>query len=127
MLKDFTYTFKAGKTTALVGPSGSGKSTIIQLVERFYDCNSGEVLIDGKNIKNINVRDYRRCVGYVAQEPILFNTTIKQNMLYSKPDATDAEIIEALKQANAWTFIEKKMTNGLETVVGGTDGKLSGG
>lgn len=90
VLDNFSCVFEEGKTTALVGPSGSGKSTIIQLVERYYDPVSGTVELDGKDIKSINLRSMRQLIGYVGQEPVLFNTTIKENMLFAKPDATDA-------------------------------------
>jgi len=105
VLKNFSCTFESGKTTALVGPSGSGKSTIIQLIERFYDPCQGSVLIDGTDIKMLDLRSMRHTIGYVSQEPVLFNTTIKENLLFAKEDATDAEIEQALKDANAWDFI----------------------
>lgn len=127
ILSDFSCLFEKGKTTALVGPSGSGKSTIIQLMERFYDATAGEVLFDGKNIKNLDIRSLRRVIGYVGQEPVLFNTTIRENMKFAVPEATDEEIIEALKAANAWDFVSKKMTKGIDTQVGGAGGQLSGG
>lgn len=92
ILKSFTCTFEAGKTTALVGPSGSGKSTIIQLIERFYKNDSGSIRVDGIPIENLNLRSFRRHIGYVGQEPVLFNATIRENMKFAKPDATDAEI-----------------------------------
>jgi ABC-type multidrug transport system fused ATPase/permease subunit len=81
-----------GKTTAIVGPSGSGKSTCIQLIERFYDTNEGQVLVDGKDIKDIKLRHYRQQIGYVPQEPIMLNSTVKKNVLLGKPNATDAEV-----------------------------------
>ena len=89
MLQNFSFKFEIGKTTAIVGPSGSGKSTIVQLIERFYDPNNGEVLIDGKNIKELCLREFRQKVGYVGQEPVLFNTTIKENIQFGCPDVTD--------------------------------------
>ena len=123
VLDDFSCVFEEGKTTALVGASGSGKSTIIQLLERFYDPLSGSVMIDGQNLKDLKLEKYRQLVGYVGQEPVLFNTTIKENMLFAKPDATDDEIIEALKAAKAWDFIKKKMSEkGIDTHVGQAGG-----
>mmetsp|Transcript_6904 Transcript_6904/g.8250 ORF Transcript_6904/g.8250 Transcript_6904/m.8250 type:complete len:242 (+) Transcript_6904:883-1608(+) len=107
IMDTFNCTFKMGETTALVGPSGSGKSTVVQLVERFYDPNEGSVLIDGKDLKSVNLSNYRQQIGYVGQEPVLFNTTIKQNILMGKPDATDEEIVDALKKTNAWEFVSK--------------------
>ena len=128
VLKNFTCTFEAGKTYALVGPSGSGKSTIIQLLERFYDPTSGTISLDGKDFKNLNIQSMRQNIGYVGQEPVMFNTTIRENMLFAKPDATEDEIIEALKAANAWDFIRKKMSkDGIDTTIGGSGGMLSGG
>jgi len=125
-MKNFTCVFEEGKTTALVGPSGSGKSTVVQLVERFYNPTNGEILLDGIQIDKIDLRSMRRNIGYVGQEPVLFNASIKENMLFSKPDATETEIIDALKAANAWDFISE-FENKLETMVGGTGGSLSGG
>lgn len=125
VLKSFNAVMEPGKTTALVGPSGSGKSTVIQLIERFYNPTSGKVLIDGKDIRSLDLRKFRQIVGYVGQEPVLFNTSIKENMKFSKPDATDDEIVEALKMANAWDFIgsvEKLSMN-----VGPGGNQLSGG
>ena len=110
VLKDFNCIFEAGTTNALVGPSGSGKSTVIQLLERFYDPLSGTVEIDGEDIRNCNLRSMRHLIGYVSQEPALFNTTIRENMKFAKPDATEEEIIDALKAANAWGFIKNKLT-----------------
>ena len=89
VLKNINCVFEAGKTTALVGPSGSGKSSVIQLFERFYDPCDGEILMDGVNLKELDLSWYRQNVGYVGQEPVLFNTTIKENMKMAKPDATD--------------------------------------
>lgn len=97
VLKDFTCTFEAGKTTAFVGPSGSGKSTIIQLVERFYNPDNGLITLDGVPLDHYDLRGMRRAIGYVGQEPVLFNTTIRENMRLAKPDATEIEMVEALK------------------------------
>ena len=126
-MKSVSCTFEAGKTTAIVGPSGSGKSTIIQLVERFYNPNSGNIFFDGEDIRSLDLKSVRNMMGYVGQEPVLFNTTIRENMLFAKRDATDEEITQALKDANAWDFIKNKMKNGIETYVGGASGSLSGG
>lgn len=89
VLKDFTCTFEVGKTTAIVGPSGSGKSTVVQLIERFYDPTDGSVSIDGEPLKDLKLTEIRNQIGYVGQEPILFNMSIKENILLGKPDATD--------------------------------------
>jgi ABC-type multidrug transport system fused ATPase/permease subunit len=107
VLKNFTCTFEAGKTTALVGPSGSGKSTIIQMIERFYKNDSGSITVDGHPIESLDLRNFRRLMGYVGQEPVLFNASIRENMKFAKPDATDDEIRQALVDANAWNFITK--------------------
>lgn len=128
VLDDFSATFEEGKTTAIVGASGSGKSTIIQLIERFYDPESGCVNLDEKDIKSLHLRELRRKIGYVGQEPVLFNQSIKENLLYGNPDANDEEIIQALKSANAWDFINQKMgLEGINTNVGNAGGQLSGG
>ena len=116
---------ESGKTTALVGPSGSGKSTIVQMVERFYDPDQGIVTLDGQDLKNYDLVNYRQAIGYVGQEPVLFNETIRENLKYGKPDATDEEIIAALKAANAWDFLQAQ--EGLETSCGTGGNKLSGG
>ena len=93
VLKNFSTRIEAGQTVALVGPSGSGKSTIIQLIERFYNPSSthgkGEILIDGKPIESYDLRSLRHCIGYVSQEPVLFNTTIRENLLFANPEATE--------------------------------------
>lgn len=121
-MDEFSAVFEAGKTTALVGASGSGKSTIVQMIERFYDPDQGEVLIDGENLKNINLREFRTNIGYVGQEPVLFNCTIKENLLYGNSKATDDDIIKALKSANAWDFINEKLSLGINTNVGNAGG-----
>jgi ABC-type multidrug transport system fused ATPase/permease subunit len=95
ILNNLSITFEKGKTTALVGPSGSGKSTVLQMVERFYDTQvgiGGVVLIDGKDIKDIKLKSYRTQIGYVPQEPVLLNTTIKKNIKLGKPEASDEEV-----------------------------------
>lgn len=97
----------------------------MQLVERFYDPESGDVTVDGKNLKSIKLRNYRQQIGYVGQEPVLFNTTFKKNILMGKPDATDADIEEALKKTNAWDFVQK--AGGINAMVGAGGGQLSGG
>jgi len=97
----------SGTTTALVGQSGSGKSTVISLLERFYDPDAGEVLIDGVNLKNFQVRWIRDQIGLVSQEPNLFSASIKENILYGQEGATDEEIKSAITLANAKTFIDK--------------------
>jgi subfamily B ATP-binding cassette protein MsbA len=126
VLKNFSIEVPKGKTVALVGQSGSGKSTIANLLTRFYDVNEGSIKIDGTDIRDWNIHSLRGLMGLVTQDSILFNDTIKTNLLIGKPDATDEEIIEALKVANAYEFV-KDLPNGIETNIGDAGGKLSGG
>ena len=97
------------------------------MLERFYDPQEGTIELDGQDIKTLNLTEMRKQIGYVSQEPILFNTTIRENLLFAKPDATEEEMKEALKDANAWDFISKKFSTGLDTMVGSGGGQLSGG
>ena len=126
VLKNFNLIIPKGKTIALVGQSGSGKSTIANLLTRFYDVNEGTISIDGIDIKNWKMSSLREKIGLVTQDSILFNDTIKNNLLIGKPNATDDEIIHALKVANAYEFV-KDLHKGIETNIGDAGGKLSGG
>jgi subfamily B ATP-binding cassette protein MsbA len=126
VLKDFSLNIKKGQTVALVGQSGSGKSTIANLLTRFYDVNEGTISIDGTNIKDMNLQSLRGLMGLVTQDSILFNDTIKANISLGKLDATDEEIIEALKIANAFEFVNQ-LPNGIYTNIGDSGNKLSGG
>ncbi|WP_294961075.1 ABC transporter ATP-binding protein [uncultured Flavobacterium sp.] len=126
VLKDFSLKIKKGQTVALVGQSGSGKSTIANLLTRFYDVNDGSISIDGINIKDMNLQSLRSLMGLVTQDSILFNDTIKANIALGKLDATDNEIIEALKIANAYEFV-KDLPQGIYTNIGDSGNKLSGG
>jgi subfamily B ATP-binding cassette protein MsbA len=110
----------------LVGQSGSGKSTIANLLTRFYDVNEGKITIDNVDIKDMDLQSLRGLMGLVTQDSILFNDTIKANIALGKLDATDDEIIEALKIANAYEFV-KDLPNGIETNIGDSGNKLSGG
>lgn len=126
VLKNFSLEVPKGKTVALVGQSGSGKSTIANLLTRFYDVQEGSVKIDGIDIKDMTLESLRDLMGLVTQDSILFNDTIKNNILLGKQDATDEEIIAALKVANAYEFVSA-LPNGIETNIGDAGGKLSGG
>ncbi|MFV8322441.1 ABC transporter ATP-binding protein [Flavobacterium sp. LB3P21] len=126
VLKDFSLQVKKGQTVALVGQSGSGKSTIANLLTRFYDVNEGTIAIDGIDIKGMNLHSLRDLMGLVTQDSILFNDTIKANIALGKHDATDTEIIEALKIANAYEFV-KDLPLGIHTNIGDSGNKLSGG
>jgi subfamily B ATP-binding cassette protein MsbA len=126
VLKAFSLEIPKGKTVALVGQSGSGKSTIANLLTRFYDVNEGEIAIDDTNIKDMNLQSLRGLIGLVTQDAILFNDTIKANIALGKLDATDDEIINALKIANAFEFVND-LPKGIYTNIGDSGNKLSGG
>ena len=126
VLKDFTLTVNKGKTVALVGQSGSGKSTIANLLTRFYDVNEGKITIDGIDIKDMDMHSLRGLIGLVTQDSILFNDTIKENILLGKPGSSDEEVIDALKIANAYEFV-KDLPEGIYTNIGDSGNKLSGG
>ena len=126
VLKNFTLDVPKGKTVALVGQSGSGKSTIANLLTRFYDVQEGSVKIDGIDIKDMTLESLRDLMGLVTQDSILFNDSIKNNIRLGKQDATDDEIIAALKVANAYEFVSA-LPNGIDTNIGDAGGKLSGG
>lgn len=126
VLKNFSISVPKGKTVALVGQSGSGKSTIANLVTRFYDINDGQIEIDGTNIKSLTKHSLRHLMGLVTQDSILFNDSIKNNILLGKEDSGDSEVIKALKIANAWEFV-KDLPNGIDTNIGDSGNKLSGG
>ena len=126
VLKNFSMNVPKGQTIALVGQSGSGKSTIANLITRFYDVTGGTIKIDGTDIREISKHSLRNLMGLVTQDSILFNDTIRNNVALGKDDATEEEIVEALKIANAWEFISQ-MPAGLNTNIGDSGNKLSGG
>lgn len=126
VLKEFSLVVNKGETVALVGQSGSGKSTIANLLTRFYDVNDGTIAIDGLNIKDMDLQSLRGLMGLVTQDSILFNDTIKANISLGKLDASDEEIIDALKIANAYEFV-KDLPDGIYTNIGDSGNKLSGG
>ncbi len=126
ILKDVNFELKSGNSIAIVGPSGSGKSTIINLIPRLYDVNAGSVSFDGIDVRKLDLKYLRDKIGIVSQETYLFNGTIRDNLLYAKPDATEEEIIEACKKANIYEFIQRQ-EKGLDAMVGNRGLKLSGG
>ena len=126
ILKDINFELKSGHSIALVGPSGSGKSTIANLIPRLYDVNNGKITLDGVDVRALDLAWLRDKIGIVSQETYLFNGTIRENLLYAKPDATDEEIMEACKKANIEDFILNQEA-GLDTMVGNRGLKLSGG
>lgn len=126
ILKDVTFKLDTGHSIAIVGPSGSGKSTLVNLIPRLYDAVSGEVLFDGINVKKLDLNFLRGNIGVVTQDTYLFNGTIRENLLYVKPEATEAELIDACERDNIYDFISNQ-PNGLDTMVGNRGLKLSGG
>ena len=126
VLKDVSLVIPKGKTIALVGQSGSGKSTMLDLIPRYYDVQEGEVLIDGINVKDLAVHDLRQLMGNVNQEAILFNASFRENIRFGKTDATEEEIENAARIANAYDFIMQS-EQGFDTNIGDRGGRLSGG
>lgn len=126
VLKDVNFRIEPGKKIALVGASGSGKSTIVQLLLRFYELDQGRLLVDGKEVGSYDLLDYRQQMAIVPQEVLLFGGTIRENILYGKPNASLEEVETAAKMANSWEFISG-FPEGLETIVGERGVKLSGG
>ena len=126
ILKDINFSLKSGDCVAIVGPSGSGKSTLINLIPRLYDVEKGCVLFDGIDVRSLDLTYLRQNIGIVSQETYLFNGTIRDNLLYAKPDASEQEIVEACKKANIWDFVQNQ-TEELDTLVGNRGLKLSGG
>ena len=126
VLSDFTFSIRPGDTLAILGETGSGKSTVVSLLMRFYDPVNGEIMIDGVNLRDWDLDNLRSQVGLVSQEPILFNATIKENIRFGLPDATDEEIEDAVKQAEVWESIQS-FDDKFETKVGSKGSQLSGG
>ncbi len=126
VIKNLSLQIPAGKTIAIVGSTGSGKSTLIKLLLRFYELSSGKIVLDGININNLNLADLRRCIGLVSQDVFLFHGTVAENIAYGKFDATDREIQNAAKVAEAHEFITQ-LPEGYNTIVGERGQKLSGG
>lgn len=126
VIKDFSLNVKAGESIAIVGPSGGGKSTLVDLLPRFYDITSGKLTIDGILLNQFNVRELRQLFGIVSQQSILFNDSVRNNLLIGNPKATEQEMIDALHAANAHGFVIA-LPNGLDTNIGDNGNKLSGG
>ena len=126
ILKDLNLTINDGETVALVGPSGGGKTTICHLIPRFYELNEGSIKIDGKNIKDLKLKSLRQNIGIVQQEVFLFTGTVKENILYGNPMASDEDIVKAAKEANIHEYIES-LPDGYDTFIGERGIKLSGG
>ncbi|KAE8299342.1 Bile salt export pump ATP-binding cassette sub-family B member 11 [Larimichthys crocea] len=126
VLNDLSMQINAGETTAFVGPSGSGKSTTIQLIQRFYDPKEGMVTLDGHDIRTLNIQWLRSLIGIVEQEPVLFSTTIAENIRFGRPGVTMEDIIQATKEANAYNFI-MDLPQKFDTLVGEGGGQMSGG
>ena len=126
IIDNISFKIDAGETIALIGPTGGGKTTICHLIPRFYNLNSGDILIDGKSISKFSLESLRKHIGIVQQDVFLFNGTIKENILYGKLDASDEEVIDAARRANILDFINS-LPNGFETNIGERGVKLSGG
>ena len=126
ILKDVNFKLESGHSIAIVGPSGSGKSTLVNLIPRLYDAVSGEVDFDGIDVKKLDLKFLRGNIGVVTQDTYLFNGTIRENLLYVKPEASEEELIDACERANIYDFISKQ-PDGLDTMVGNRGLKLSGG
>ena len=126
ILKDVSFKLETGHSIAIVGPSGSGKSTLVNLIPRLYDAVSGEVDFDGINVKKLDLKFLRGNIGVVTQDTYLFNGTIRDNLLYVKPEASEEELIDACERANIYDFISRQ-PDGLDTMVGNRGLKLSGG
>jgi subfamily B ATP-binding cassette protein MsbA len=126
VLKDITFTIRAGETVGIVGPTGSGKSTIASLIARFRDVDSGTIMIDGVDIRDYGLRKLRSQIGFVLQDTVLLRGTVRDNIAFGRPDATDAEIVHAAKMANAHDFITR-MPEGYDSFVGDRGVTLSGG
>ncbi len=126
VLNDVSFRVRPGEKVALVGPSGSGKTTVVSLIPRFYDVAAGCIRIDGHDVREVKVKSLRSHIGMVLQDPILFSGTIRENILYGRPWATDEEVMEASRAANALDFV-KSLPNGFDTEVGERGNCLSGG
>jgi ATP-binding cassette, subfamily B, bacterial MsbA len=127
VIESLSLRIEAGETVAIVGPNGCGKSTLANLVPRFFDPGQGSVLLDGVDLRDMRLRDLRAQIGIVTQETLLFDDTVLNNIRYGAPRATREQVLAAAKQAHAHKFIESRLENGYETMVGSLGGRLSGG
>ena len=125
-LTDFNLEIQPGEIVALVGPSGAGKSTVANLLPRFYDVTGGSLTIDGTDVRDVTFRSLRQQIGLVPQETMLFNASVRENILYGRLDASEDEIVRAAKAANAHEFI-MRLPDGYDTIVGDRGNALSGG
>jgi ATP-binding cassette subfamily B protein len=126
LLRDVSFRIEPGQMVALVGPSGAGKTTIASLVSRLYDATGGAVLLSGVDVRDATLQSVRDRVGVVSQDAHLFHDTLRSNLLYAKPDATDDELVDALRAAQVWDLVES-LPDGLDTMVGDRGHRLSGG
>src|SRR5262249_45212321 len=126
VLHDVTFEAEAGQVVALVGPSGAGKTTIANLIPRFFDLHGGRITLDGYDISQVQIKSLREQIGIVLQEPVLFSATIRENIVYGRLDASEEEIREVARAANAQEFIER-LPEGHDTLVGERGVKLSVG
>src|SRR6185295_13897861 len=126
VLAGVTLDVPAGRTIGLIGPTGSGKTTLTQLIPRYYDVSAGRLLVDGEDVRELHLDDLRRAVGVVSQEPFLFSATVRENIAYGVPDATDDEVVRAACMAQADAFV-RELPDGYDTVVGERGYTLSGG
>jgi ATP-binding cassette subfamily B protein len=126
VLRDIDLRVEAGRTVALVGPTGSGKSTLVMLIPRLYDVSSGSVLVDGADVRDVEVGSLRREVAFVSDDPFLFSASVRDNIAYARSDASDDEVLDAARRAGAEEFIEA-LPDGYDTMIGERGYTLSGG